>query len=527
MAVVDVNTDGKPDVASSYYGRSFTWFEATNSDFERRFTFRSGYGPANVYAVNMDNDSYPDVVDSDFTWYESNEEGELVYITELIAVSQPSGMETFDADADGDTDFGYAKYGYVTAYQNDNGVLTGATVFQDAFTHGLFSADVDQDGDMDLLSSTRDAEDNYFLNWHENQGDGTEYTNHRLVQLNTFIDDDHAAFLDLEGDGDIDILYSDGSEIQALVNDGFLSFSSLPFDGLAASFLSTRDADQDGDNDILAVSESDNIIAWFENRSGGDFQYRLVSMDSVEPKFVDAVDIDLDGDLDLISSSRGDEKIAWYENLPDVDFTNDGIVDVADIDLLTENIVSGLGDPAVFDINNDALVDVDDQQRWLEIAGAINLPDRSPYLPGDANLNGAVGQHDFEIWNAHKFTVTGRWSEGDFNADGFTDGKDLLIWNSHKAPQNIPADPDSFVPAEIEPVDPETSDDGTNMDLRPVFATDAPRTNTAPPNAQPFDPALTTPSRRFPTSEVMKPAAFDAARRETWVINNRDWEEAK
>ncbi len=64
--------------------------------------------------------------------------------------------------------------------------------------------------------------------------------------------------------------------------------------------------------------------------------------------------------------------------------------------------------------------------------GAANLDSGSPYLKGDANLDGTVDGMDFLDWNANKFTSTPAWCSGDFNADGVVDGQDFLIWNGNK-----------------------------------------------------------------------------------------------
>jgi hypothetical protein len=53
--------------------------------------------------------------------------------------------------------------------------------------------------------------------------------------------------------------------------------------------------------------------------------------------------------------------------------------------------------------------------------------------PGDANADLVVDDADFAIWNTHKFTSTGAWSQADFNKDGFTDVRDLNIWNANKS----------------------------------------------------------------------------------------------
>lgn len=113
------------------------------------------------------------------------------------------------------------------------------------------------------------------------------------------------------------------------------------------------------------------------------------------------------------------------------DFNGDGILGLADVDLLVENIA--IGPPqALFDISGDGNVNQTDLDLWLQLAGAANLPSGNPYLKGDANLDGVVDGLDFVEWNANKFTNVAAWSAGDFTADGIVDGLDFVLWNENK-----------------------------------------------------------------------------------------------
>jgi hypothetical protein len=113
------------------------------------------------------------------------------------------------------------------------------------------------------------------------------------------------------------------------------------------------------------------------------------------------------------------------------DFDRNGLLELADIDALVAAIVGG-ANPLYFDLDNDALVDRQDLNRWLQMRGAANLPSGNPYRQGDANLDGLVDGEDFDRWNANKFTFVAAWSSGDFNADGQVDGSDFGIWNAHR-----------------------------------------------------------------------------------------------
>ncbi len=113
------------------------------------------------------------------------------------------------------------------------------------------------------------------------------------------------------------------------------------------------------------------------------------------------------------------------------DFSGDGMLDCADINLLTGAIADMMND-AAFDLTGDGFVDLADRDEWLTLAGAANLASGNAYLLGDANLDGDVDGQDFIDWNSNKFRSVAEWCAGDFNADGIVDGQDFIQWNSNK-----------------------------------------------------------------------------------------------
>ena len=127
---------------------------------------------------------------------------------------------------------------------------------------------------------------------------------------------------------------------------------------------------------------------------------------------------------------------------PECDLDGDNDCDTDDIDLLTAEIAAGTNDPA-FDLTDDDLVNLDDRDAWLSLAGEENIGPGRAYLLGDANLDETVDGADFLAWNSNKFLPADAWSLGDFNADGTIDGADFLIWNNFKfqssdAPVSVP-----------------------------------------------------------------------------------------
>jgi hypothetical protein len=137
-----------------------------------------------------------------------------------------------------------------------------------------------------------------------------------------------------------------------------------------------------------------------------------------------------------VPSAIEDQVADWLEtNFPQIpiagDFDRNGEYQTADVDALVAEIAAGSHLPT-FDLTNDGLVDVEDLDEWRAVAGAVLNESGSPILEGDANLDGTADGQDFVAWNFHKFTATAAWSSADFNADGFVDGQDFTIWNVNK-----------------------------------------------------------------------------------------------
>ncbi len=142
-----------------------------------------------------------------------------------------------------------------------------------------------------------------------------------------------------------------------------------------------------------------------------------------------------EGRVQNTSHHRADDYLLMNVGLAEMDFgafiagdlANDGDLDGDDINLLTNSI--GSGNPNVsYDLDGSGTVDFDDVEFWLLNAGLSNIG--NPYPIGDANLDGAVDELDFDAWSDNRFTDNMDWTDGNFNADNATDGSDFNRWNS-------------------------------------------------------------------------------------------------
>lgn len=187
------------------------------------------------------------------------------------------GIAGADLDNDGDLDLVTAsrdddKFAW---YKNLGGGNFGPqqilTILLDQ-PFDVGTGDLDGDGDEDIIGITLEGGDR--LIWFENQGGGL-FSSYQIIEGlggNPF--KLHVA--DLDGDGDLDLL-SANEQIDEVVwhkNNGDASFSTKQIisrmaDGCQSVFAA--DVDGDGDLDVLSASGNDDKVAWYENLGEGTF----------------------------------------------------------------------------------------------------------------------------------------------------------------------------------------------------------------------------------------------------------------
>ncbi len=181
-------------------------------------------------------------------------------------------------------------------------------------TNDLFSIDIDNDGDNDVLAARMNG-----ITWYENDGNGS-FSNQQVIAYNPNIV--HAIYsIDLDNDGDNDVLSAslNDDKIAWYENDGsgnFINNHIITLNADRAWDVYSIDLDNDGDYDVISASEYDNKVAWYENDSSGGFGNQNIVADNFDDvKYIFSIDLDNDGDNDIISASGGsDGMMAWYDN---------------------------------------------------------------------------------------------------------------------------------------------------------------------------------------------------------------------
>jgi hypothetical protein len=302
---------------------------------------------------------------------------EKVLAGDLIA---PAHVEIIDFDKDGDNDIMVAvlgmlfpnndKIGSVVILENDGkcNFTKHLVVDKIARVADVRAGDLDGDSDMDLAVGQFGYDDGE-TRWIENLGNW-KFQNHILQYLSGPV---NVEIVDIDFDKDLDIISlvsQEWEEIYCFVNDGKGNFKPNLLWGSSnqdygSSGISMCDLDKDGDLDILYTNGDafDYIppqgrpwhgVQWLENKGNLKFEFHRIC-DFTGTTNVRAADIDNDGDLDLFAvsafniwSDPNSYSFIWLENTGNMKFVKHNISKVP-----THLLTCEPGD-----FNNDGLIDV-------------------------------------------------------------------------------------------------------------------------------------------------------------------------
>jgi hypothetical protein len=243
----------------------------------------------------------------------------------------PDAIEAVDIDGDGDVDVLVAYVGSQQPNQmflNDGAgglhhATEGAFVTDRGDSSALKAVDIDGDGDLDVLVANDASSGNAFNNMYLNMGAGDL----QKVTAGAFVTDSGSSsdvqVVDIDGDGDMDVLIANNDGNNAMyINEGApgerikVTQGVFVTDGPTAATrdIAVVDIDEDGDLDILVANDGNN--AMYINEGGGELQMEtegpFVTDNSDGTTDMEVVDIDGDGDLDVLTAN------GWSEIFPGI-----------------------------------------------------------------------------------------------------------------------------------------------------------------------------------------------------------------
>lgn len=185
----------------------------------------------------------------------------------------------------------------------------------------LYLEDVDEDEDLDLI--VQFAQGNEGISLFYNEGaDG--FREKRLLSLPAIMGSSDFEWLDLDADGDKDIVISNGDNgdhtmmlkpyhgVRVYLNDGDYRFAErLFFPQYGASKVRARDYDLDGDMDLMVMSffpdyaqGANKSLLYLENQGDWEMNPHYFPLaDQGRWMVMDADDLDADGDDDVVVGS--------------------------------------------------------------------------------------------------------------------------------------------------------------------------------------------------------------------------------
>jgi len=278
-------------------------------------------------------------------------QGSLDFSTLVIGTSQPHASDVFAADVDGDGDMDVLSAAEnndtVAWYENDGSQnFTTHTITTSANgANGVFAVDLDGDGDMDVLSS---SENDNRIAWYENDG-SENFTVHTIVSSSSMARCVYAA--DVDDDGDMDVLSVSGLDPPLVwhENDGQEHFVTHTIDSvnLHGDDLFPVDINGDGDMDVISCSYTEDRLSLHTNNGNESFNTVDIAT-GISVVSVFAADVNDDGEMDILTADYSNDKIEWWENDGSENFTNHTVSTTAD----------GAEDVIAVDIDGDGDVDI-------------------------------------------------------------------------------------------------------------------------------------------------------------------------
>ena len=318
----DLDDDGDVDILMTSAGRIFALHNDGNGAFVDPVPFAIGgsfrtMNSSNIGAFDAEGDGDLDLVcwpqGADSTYWFRNDPGGVYVQQQALSHGYQNVIITSyaaDVDLDGDEDL-IASPGAAFTYLflNDG---TGELAPALEIPTGLVSAndldlgDMDGDGDLDLLVVHRFFGNATLVVCEHLDGAGTFAEGELLGTAVDAIGWYGCGWFDMDGDGDLDAAVSKSGDFAHYPNtNGLGAFGPIVLGTLGAGYTRSWDiADHDGDGDKDLMAAMVGGLTWIEQTGAGQFTQHGPLALPVDPEVIRVADVNADGDPDVLFSSE-------------------------------------------------------------------------------------------------------------------------------------------------------------------------------------------------------------------------------
>ncbi len=331
VALADMDGDGNVDVVEgNYEEQNKLYLNNGKASKETNFVHRTisiGSEKDDTRSValgDMDGDGDLDVVAG------NNGKTNKLYLnpghTDFTAVTgTPIGSDEdstrsvalADVDGDGDLDVVAGNSGLTNKlYLNKGGAhgfASGSVIGSEKdSTESVALADVDGDGDLDLVAGNYNNQINKL---YLNKGFGSA-----AINIGSNVESTQSvALADVDGDGDLDVVKGNNGKNKLYLNKGYGVFPTTGI-GIYSPYANTQsvalaDMDGDGDPDLVVGNDGKNTLHLNTGKPPNFFANGTdIGSDSNDTESIALADVDGDGDLDLVAGNQ-DEINKLYLNI--------------------------------------------------------------------------------------------------------------------------------------------------------------------------------------------------------------------
>lgn len=286
--------------------------------------------PESITYLDFDNDGDIDFavassMDNKITIFEKSNTSD-VYLEKVITntLTKANTVVSGDMDQDGDPDLvacGSTSGNHQIFYFENVNKQFSQPVLVAKKTGNAFQnieiVDIDKDNDLDFITvefSITSSPGILFLWLNDGKGNFTE----KKISSNS-VDGRQTTSSDMDGDGDIDILCSEGlgKKLVLFTNNGSLVFTKSTIAenlNICNSFV-TRDINGDNKPDFIVTEYVGDVVKMLASNPD-NASYATVVIDNAvdEPSDIKFIDVEQDTDMDIVVSSSGGKKVMLYIN---------------------------------------------------------------------------------------------------------------------------------------------------------------------------------------------------------------------